>query len=602
MAKFFPALHAIKKEKRGQDEIEMQVLSFLDEHLNEDFEVFWRPCYHGCQPDIVVVGKNLSVLLLQIKTWKLSDYEIDLKNRLYDWYRKGERTRPLLSPLMQTRIYRDALRELWPDTPEVKIQAAVFFALAESGDVFRFLHGNVAPDIEYFGLLEEIKTLGGNAFADGSFYSLLKYFSESAVNADADRAEKIYAALTGTFKPHIHEKKQGRLFIPSKEQAALLESVGGKRQKIRGVAGSGKTVVMCRRAVNAQKRTKQSVLILSRDPSLKNYIRDKINDVQETFDWRQFLIASYEEFFRVQANNHNLKVSDPESFSDVRFFEPVEKEIRKFEAVFLDEVLDYPQEWIDVITAYFIDEQTEFVVFGDEKQSPEGVELDGNKEPVIRKIGGNWNRSLKTVYRYGKKINAVAQAFAEEFLSAKYGPETSESFNQPLKMGTVRFFFRKANTAAGVLTDEILLIAKELGARDEQIAILDSGVFKYDTLREIDGLIRKKRPQGTMTTIETQEEYKKYKDSKKALKGIVELRKKRFDVNAPLIKLSTIKSFKGLEADTVFLLIEKTNENHELIYVGLTRPQRNLIIFNLGNRTYDRVFQKMIERGVLQET
>jgi len=104
-----------------------------------------------------------------------------------------------------------------------------------------------------------------------------------------------------------------------------------------------------------------------------------------------------------------------------------------------------------------------------------------------------------------------------------------------------------------------------------------------------------------MTTIETQEEYKKYKDSKKALKGIVELRKKRFDVNAPLIKLSTIKSFKGLEADTVFLLIEKTNENHELIYVGLTRPLRNLIIFNLGNRTYDRVFQKMIERGVLQE-
>jgi len=58
MAKFFPALHAIKKEKRGQDEIEMQVLSFLDEHLNEDFEVFWRPCYHGCQPDIVVVGKR----------------------------------------------------------------------------------------------------------------------------------------------------------------------------------------------------------------------------------------------------------------------------------------------------------------------------------------------------------------------------------------------------------------------------------------------------------------------------------------------------------------------------------------------------------------
>ena len=62
-------------------------------------------------------------------------------------------------------------------------------------------------------------------------------------------------------------------------------------------------------------------------------------------------------------------------------------------------------------------------------------------------------------------------------------------------------------------------------------------------------------------------------------------------------KLSTIQSFKGWESHTLFLIIESEPENGkqskmvELIYTGLTRAQKKLFVFNMGNRFYDTFFK-----------
>jgi ATP-dependent exoDNAse (exonuclease V) alpha subunit len=65
------------------------------------------------------------------------------------------------------------------------------------------------------------------------------------------------------------------------------------------------------------------------------------------------------------------------------------------------------------------------------------------------------------------------------------------------------------------------------------------------------------------------------------------------------VKLSTVHSFKGWEIDTLFLFIENEDDgneftNAELIYTGLTRARKNLIIFNLGNLKYDQFFKDEI--------
>ena len=81
-------------------------------------------------------------------------------------------------------------------------------------------------------------------------------------------------------------------------------------------------------------------------------------------------------------------------------------------------------------------------------------------------------------------------------------------------------------------------------------------------------------------------------------------KKLHFWMNCGMIKLSTINSFKGWESEVVFLLLEPTCEvntyfNHtfdELLYTGITRARRDLVIINFGNSEYDKKLRPLIDR------
>lgn len=87
-------------------------------------------------------------------------------------------------------------------------------------------------------------------------------------------------------------------------------------------------------------------------------------------------------------------------------------------------------------------------------------------------------------------------------------------------------------------------------------------------------------------------------------KNIQDNKKLHFWMNSGTIKISTIHSFKGWESEVVFLIIEPKYENSttfnlsfdELLYTGLTRCRRNLVIINLGNQEYNSKIRPIIEK------
>lgn len=87
-------------------------------------------------------------------------------------------------------------------------------------------------------------------------------------------------------------------------------------------------------------------------------------------------------------------------------------------------------------------------------------------------------------------------------------------------------------------------------------------------------------------------------------KNIRDNKKLHFWMNSGTIKISTINSFKGWESEVVFLIIEPLYDRttsfnmsfDELLYTGLTRCRRNLIIVNFGNGEYDKKMRPLIER------
>ncbi len=93
--------------------------------------------------------------------------------------------------------------------------------------------------------------------------------------------------------------------------------------------------------------------------------------------------------------------------------------------------------------------------------------------------------------------------------------------------------------------------------------------------------------------------YPKYKQLTKSLKIIRDNKKSHFWYNRGTIKISTIHSFKGWEANTLFVILEEQFDNsdfvfsfEELIYTAITRSKTNLIVLNYGNTIHHG---KMIE-------
>ena len=89
----------------------------------------------------------------------------------------------------------------------------------------------------------------------------------------------------------------------------------------------------------------------------------------------------------------------------------------------------------------------------------------------------------------------------------------------------------------------------------------------------------------------------------KQLKGIRENKKTNFWYNRGTIKISTIHSFKGWEANTLFLILDPQNENHlntsfdELVYTGITRSKENLIVLNFGKEKYDLEMRQLMKQN-----
>jgi hypothetical protein len=84
--------------------------------------------------------------------------------------------------------------------------------------------------------------------------------------------------------------------------------------------------------------------------------------------------------------------------------------------------------------------------------------------------------------------------------------------------------------------------------------------------------------------------YPQYRQLTKSLKQVRDNKKHHFWYDRGTLKLSTIHSFKGWEANTLFLILEEQFDGsdfmtsfEELIYTAITRSKTNLVVLNYGN-------------------
>ena len=75
MAVLIPKREIIAKQNQKPTPGELTILNFLEENLDDTFEVYYQPHLNGDLPDIVVMRKGYGVLVIEVK-----DYNLDLYN------------------------------------------------------------------------------------------------------------------------------------------------------------------------------------------------------------------------------------------------------------------------------------------------------------------------------------------------------------------------------------------------------------------------------------------------------------------------------------------------------------------------------------------
>jgi hypothetical protein len=576
MAKIFPGIETIEKLRPTPTQWELACIKILQENLSDDFEIYFQPYINWDHPDIVVMRKNAGVFIIEVKDWVFSNYDI---NQSDDWCLKSNNTK-LKSPIKQVKKYKDDLYNLHIEgLLEKKIKDGKLFSLIKTGVYF---HKESKENINKFIVNKDkyVEVFWYDSVQDIDD-SILKDYWENSFFTD-----ELYVKFKRFLQPTFHTKEQWIDINYTNKQKDLSISKWNIQQKIKWVAGSWKTLVLAKRAVNAYKRTNKRVLILTYNITLKNYIHDKISEIREDFSRENFYIDNYHNFMNAQGNNLNKKITNLSDYQDLNLFENVLESISKYDAIFIDEVQDYEPEWIKIIKKYFLADNWEFVVFGDEKQNVYNRHLDENKKPNTT-IVWRWSE-LSESFRLSDKIARLASRFQLEFFAKKYEVENIKVTEQYSLFvnENINYLSFDSNKSISELVQCVWWIIKERNIHSNDVCILSS---KTALLRNMDYHIR--IFEKTKVSFETEEMYKKVEGKKEDIKEIRRNKKFNFWMNPWVSKLSTTYSFKWRESPTLFLILDSEEESDELIYTAMTRCRDNLFIINIGNKKYENFFK-----------
>ena len=610
MGVVYPPLETLMQKSQPPTEGELDLLKAFQDYLPKDCEIFFQPYLNGNRPDLVILRKGYRAHIVEVKDWSLNSYVIEKSGQ---WSLKKDGTK-ILSPLSQVQRYKENLYNLHVEglleelikAPKKfgMVTCSVYFHCETTSHVISTIKGDnfnplEDPDkekvfIELYGreLLEKEQVY--------RFINLSKLCKKSPYFTD-----NIYDSMRRIMNPPFHYLEEGVEINYTPQQEKLTLSRGKARQKIKGVAGSGKTLVLARRAVNAYRRTGKTVLILTYNITLINYIHDLINAVREGFPWAAFEIINYHEFFNSKANKHNFSATNLEDYDNTEYYDPVNSKLEKYQTILIDEGQDFRESWHRIIQKHFLADDGELVVFADEKQNIYNNELDTDKKVKVPGIPGVWNESMNRPFRYTGRLIAFIKAYQYRAFKAKYVLDEFEVVLQTeadIGESEIQYIALDAEAKASRIVKEIqkYLIKNQIHPSDA--TVLNS---RISLLREIDYLIRQGNEK-TITTFETKEVYgilcakEKDKDTlQAALKTFRRNKKRHFMMKTGTMKLSTVHSFKGWEINSAIVIIEQEDqqkefETAELIYTGLTRARVNLLIINIGNAKYDQIIRQAL--------
>ena len=550
---------------------ERKVFVALRDHLPEDYLVYYDIPVDGRHPDFIVVGPDLGLVILEVKDWRLNRIAEITADEIQ--LRRPEGSLTLKNPVRQVRDYMLRTVDVLKRRPRLRAGNQLCCGWGY-GVVLPYLTREEAQRPSLFGpSLEEALGLGlvltGEDLNSEVLLNRLRGLIPAHGTAHgplaADQVDEIRSVLHPEVRIGWGATSEEIVRAMDREQERIARTLGDGHRLLRGVAGSGKTIVLvCRARHLRAQHPDWRVLVVCFNRVLADSLRAAIADDQvevSTFHaWctRQLKAAGVD----VPPPPGRGKQWDaywvetlPQLLSEA--FDTARVPTGGYQAILIDEGQDFADEWYRLLLRALDPEANRLYIAFDSSQNIYqrrvswrilGVQIVGHTR-VLRRNYRNTRSILSAAYHMIRELDA-AQADPSELTSVLVVPD------QALRSGPA---------PAVTCLDSVEGVRRH--ARDWTMARLERGVAPSEIL-----IIGYSRPGMKDTAAWLCKE------------GIAAsfLPDRRADGT---VGVSTIHSSKGLDAGHVLILnaheldsLEEEEEARRLLYIAMTRARDELCI------------------------
>lgn len=580
---------------------EHRVLQWFLDALPASWEIYVQPHLNGLRPDFVLLHPRRGIAVYEVKDWSLRGMDYFVQGQGVDkprlMARRNGKTFSLgrSDPVGAIDQYKREIYDLYAPSLPVEdglgsIVAGIIFTNATTDDVRALLeplrkvrghtdHPNLYP------------VVGSDLVGDCSRRALRTLIS-SAYRIDDRMNDSVAAELRHWLvEPSFSREQRVPLAkMMSKKQLAICQNVHGRRlRRIKGPAGSGKSLVLAGRAVELARAGKR-VLLVTFNITLINYLSDlvvqyaqsgKMRDQITTLNFHHWCkrVASMagkgDEYDALWAGHvdgdprvdHIL--SNGLALHAQRWATALSSEDR-WDAVLVDEGQDFRVEWWAALRAALpLGDTGEAMLVADAQQNVYGIAPWTESEMTGAGFKGAWV-TLESSYRMSPLLCRLASAYIDQFqpevdMLRPIPPQGEFEYRTVLNWEQVGDGTSVASTCVRALLDILARSADDPVAVADLVCIVDREDTGLGVVRELRE--RKVRVLHTFGVGDNRREQDE--DSRR--------KKLAFYKGDARVKVTTIHSFKGWESRALVVQVSNAFDTRglSLAYVAITRLKRD---------------------------
>jgi hypothetical protein len=597
----------------------------LKTFLPDDYIVYYEPDIQGRRPDFVIIGPDLGIVVLEVKDYTKNTL-LQINHDEWHIVTTSEEQTVVKSPMKQARDNMfHVVDTLKKDKSLIQLDGKYKFQLKfpyGHGVVFTrlyskdfvqeglysviepnlcFTRDEIDPDKEGFSeeiLMEKILNMFVVPFRLKESLSLedinaIRYhlFPEVRISAE--------------YKPPVPYQDQLLLSLHDIKtmdlhQENLAKQIGDKNRLIRGVAGSGKTIILASRAKMLSKQNPDwKILILCYNISLSNAIQQMIhhmlNEPEDLFDFDPNAMTVKNENIIVR-NFHSwlkndLRIREQQLPNIIEKLERKEAILPTYDAVLIDEGQDFEADWLRLVSLLINADTQSLLLVEDRAQT-----IYQRKRSYLEDTGLSFRGRSKVLSINYRNTQQIVK-FAWEFYR-KHSMFKNKVVNRELEgeiiapQSTKRKGPEPGIVKAANFFEEMRIVARSIKKlHTEKKVPLEDVLILYRVKRThkfpiIDIIQRSLREEGLPYFWITENDVSKRSYAKDDGK----------------VKISTIDSSKGLDFRAVFIVnvdsmpfpLEENKEREvSLLYIGMTRAKEYLCLSYSGESEFTQYLDSL---------